>query len=129
MPFANQIFSVATPVVIVDPATGLADSRSKTVVPLQTAATATGKSACTAFRAGPRSAHATISGTGVVTAAITWYGNNNNDVTTGVAIATSTLSGTTTDQTGISLPEWPFHYSEITMISGTGATVNTTVGG
>jgi hypothetical protein len=77
---------------------------------------------------GRRTVQASIAGTGAVSGTVTWYGNNTNSNSGGVLLATSTLSGTTTDTTGADIPaEWPWVYCILADISGTGATVTATV--
>jgi hypothetical protein len=76
-----------------------------------------------------RTVQASIVGTGAVSATVTWYGNNRELASGGVLVATSTLSGTTTDTTGADIPAgWPYMYCVLSAISGTGAAVTATVG-
>lgn len=78
---------------------------------------------------GRRTISAKISGTGVVSCTITWYGSHINVASGGILLATSTLSGTTTDTTGADIPaEWPYMYCVLSGISGTNAAVTATVG-
>ncbi len=116
----------------------LADSHAKVVAALPqykelltllSAVTTNQTSAAVQVRRGRRTLQASIAGTGAVSATVTWYGNNLNAASGGIAIATSTLSGTTTDQSGADIPaEWPYLYAVLTGISGTGAAVTATVG-
>jgi hypothetical protein len=83
-----------------------------------------------AFRAPPsrKWIQASITGTGAITATVTWFGNSIKDNTNGVLLATSTLSGTTTDTTGADMPGEPkYMYCVVSAISGTGAAVTCTV--
>ena len=65
-----------------------------------------------------------MTGTGVISATVTVYGNINAATTGGVPILTLSPTGTTTAVTGgqIAAP-WPYIYVVITAITGTGATL------
>lgn len=77
---------------------------------------------------GTRTIQALISGTGAVSATVEFYGSNANDLTTGLLLATATLSGTTTDSTGGAMSaEYPYMWAKVTAISGTSAKVTATV--
>ena len=72
--------------------------------------------------------HAFVAGTGAVTATVLWYGNTDKTNTNGVLIATSTLSGTTSDSTGAEIVcNWPYIYAVLSAISGTSAKVTARV--
>jgi hypothetical protein len=106
----------------------LAATATKTVVTLNSAATAVGVSNPFPAGASRRTIQSTVTGTGAVTATVQWFGNNLNSATGGVLISTHLLSGTTTDTAGADIPaEWPFIYASITAVTGTGATVTTTL--
>lgn len=78
---------------------------------------------------GGRTIQATITGTDTVACTITWFGNNNKLNSGGVLLATSTLSGTNTDNTGANITaEWPYVYCVLAGISGTDAAVTATMG-
>lgn len=75
-----------------------------------------------------RSHQASVAGTGAVAATITIYGSN-TDGTFGELICTITLSGTTSDHWQyISDAPWPYEWAVLSGISGTGASVNCSVG-
>ena len=79
----------------------------------------------------PKTIQAVITGTGTVSATILWYGSNTdgNIVSNGALWATTTLSGTTNDSSGITVEEeWPYMYCVLSAISGTNAQVTATVG-
>jgi hypothetical protein len=77
---------------------------------------------------GRRIVKASIAGTGAVAASVALYGNI-DPFSTGVLLATLTLSGTTTDQAGADIPaEWPYMYCVLSGISGTNAAVSVSVG-
>ena len=104
-------------------------TQTKAVLILLDAVTANTTSEVFSVIKGPRTVQASITVTGTVSCTVSWYGNNENSNTTGVLCATSTLSGTTSDHTGIAVPaEWPYMYCVLSSISGTGATVTATVG-
>ena len=92
-------------------------------------ATANGNSLTVQIPSGDRTVEAFITGTGTVSATITWYGCNTNRNTNGKLLATTTLSGTTSDGSGGVVTEsWPYMYCVLSAISGTGAKVTATVG-
>ena len=69
-----------------------------------------------------------VAGTGAVSGTVTWYGNDSESTTDGVLLATSTLSGTTTDSTGADIPAEPeYVYCTLASISGTNAAVTASV--
>jgi hypothetical protein len=77
---------------------------------------------------GPRTIQATIIGIGAVAATIAWYGSNIAANSGGILLATSTLSGTTTDTSGSAITaEWPYMYCTLSGISGTNAAITATV--
>lgn len=101
----------------------------KNTITLLNGATATRTSDVYAVAKGRRTIQASIAGTGEVSATVTWYGNNAEANSGGVLIATSTLSGTTSDTTGADMKyEWPYIYCVLSSISGTGAAVTASVG-
>ena len=70
--------------------------------------------------------HSKITGTGAVSATVTYYGSGFDDLATGVVLDTHTLSGTTTASDGSQVTittSWPYLWAKITNISGTGAAV------
>jgi hypothetical protein len=101
----------------------------KTVTTLLNAVTSNQTSAAYAIQTGRRTIHASIAGTGVVSATVSWYGSNTNAASGGELLATSTLSGTTSDSSGADIQaEWPYMYCVLSAISGTSAAVTATVG-
>jgi hypothetical protein len=90
--------------------------------------TANSQSNTTLVSNDPLTIEAFIKGSGTVSGTVTWYGCNTNRTSQGVVFATSTLSGTTTDQTSeICTSVYPFIYCILTSISGTGAVVSANV--
>ena len=107
----------------------VAAKKFKEVFTLLDAVTTNQTSAAVAIPKGTRTIQASISGTGAVSATVTWYGSNSNAASGGALIATSTLSGTTTDATGAEITaEWPYMYCVLSDISGTGAAVTANIG-
>jgi len=105
------------------------DTRYKDVVTLLSAVTTNQTSTVFPIKMGRRTLQGSIAGTGAVSGTVSWYGNNANTASGGVLIATSTLSGTTTDTSGADMPgEWPYIYCVLASISGTNAAVTATVG-
>jgi hypothetical protein len=101
----------------------------KLIYTLHNAVTTNTTSDVVALGEGPRTVQASITGTGTVSATVSWYGSNINSNTSGILCATSSLSGTNSDITGISVTaEWPYMYAVISSITGTGAAVTTTIG-
>jgi hypothetical protein len=79
------------------------------------------------LKAGRRLIQADIAGTGAVSATLTWYGQQREDLPEEI-VATMSLSGTTTDKIfGELTVQWPIMYCILTAISGTSAKVTTTV--
>lgn len=73
-----------------------------------------------------RVVEASVSGTGALTATVEIYGNTRNDNTTGVLLATVTLSGNNFANDGFAFDApWPFVYARIPVggLTGTGAAV------
>ena len=71
---------------------------------------------------------AMIKGTGAVSGTVTWYGCCTKRATQGIVFATSTLSGSGSDQTAESCAAvYPFVYCILTLISGTNASVTANV--
>ena len=67
-----------------------------------------------------------ITGTGAVSATVTYYGSNRADTSRGVPLDTHALSGTDEDFTGSEVvinTSWSYIWAVITGISGTGAAV------
>jgi hypothetical protein len=105
------------------------DTRYKIVNTLLNEVTTTQTSQVFPIPAEDRTIQASISGTGAVSATVLWYGSNINSAKGGRLFATSTLSGTTTDDTGVVVTEqWPFVYVQLSAISGTDAAVTVTIG-
>lgn len=103
--------------------------KASSVLPLITAATSTITSAVVFTGASPKTISVSVTGTGAVTANISFYGNNINSTTNGTLLGTASLSGTTTDSAGLYIPaNWPYVFATITTLTGTSATVNATVG-
>jgi len=76
---------------------------------------------------GRRTLSASIAGSGAVSGTVTWYGSHTSSGA-GVIVATSTLSGTTTDITGADVPaEWPYMYCVLSALTGTSAAVTAIV--
>jgi len=102
--------------------------RAKVVTALLSAVITNQTSGVAAFPASRKTIQASVTGTGTVSAVVTWYGNNTNSTTNGVEIATTTLTGTTTDQSGADIPaEWPFIFCVLSAITGASAAVNASV--
>lgn len=109
----------------------------KMTVPLLTAVTSAGNGVASIvmpFGRNRRTIMCDVNGTGAVTATVTWYGLHDvpgykvPPASGGVLLATSSLSGTTTDQTGADIPgEWPWIYCVPSNITGTGAAVDASV--
>lgn len=121
---------INTPIYLLD-TTGqaVAAKKFKEVFTLLDAVTTNQTSAAVAIPKGPRTIQASIAGTGAVSGTVTWYGTNSNEASGGILLATSTLSGTTTDTTGAEITaEWPYIYCTLAGISGTGAAVTASVG-
>lgn len=81
------------------------------------------------FPDGTRQFQSKITGTGAVSATVTFYGSNESTDTVGVVLDTHTLSGTSSDKAYSSAPitaQWPYIWAVLTSISGTGATVTAT---
>jgi hypothetical protein len=73
---------------------------------------------------GRRVIKASIAGIGAISATVTWYGNDVSSTTNSIVLATSTLSGTTSDVSGADIPaQWPYMYAVISSITGTSAAV------
>lgn len=86
--------------------------------------TATGDVARPADPFERRVVRAEVSGTGAVTATVEIYGSTTNSTDGAVLLGTITLSGTTLAADGFAFDApWPFIFSKVTAISGTGATV------
>ncbi|MGZ8442543.1 MAG: hypothetical protein ACXWXZ_04005 [Candidatus Binatia bacterium] len=112
-----------------DSGQAVAVKKFKEVFTLLDAATTNQTSAAVAIPKGSRTIQATITGTGAVSGTVTWYGTHSDAASGGILLATSTLSGTTSDTTGSEIPsEWPYIYCALASISGTGAAVTATVG-
>ena len=104
-------------------------SMKKLITTLHDAVTTNTTSEVAILGDGPRTIQASITGTGTVSATVTWYGSNICSNTSGVICATTSLSGTNSDVSGASVTaEWPFMYAVISSITGTGAAVTTTIG-
>jgi hypothetical protein len=105
------------------------DNRPVQTKTLLDAVTTTGKSKVFAIPAEDRTIQTFINGSGSVSATVLWYGSNKNSTDNAILIATSSLSGTATDATGIALTSrWPFVFADCTAISGTGAAVTALIG-
>ena len=74
--------------------------------------------------------HSTIAGTGAVTATVLIEGNMDTTNTSGwTLLQTHTLSGTTTDTTGLTSPtKWANVRARLTAITGTSAAVTVKMG-
>ncbi len=102
--------------------------RAKKVIKLLDSVTATQTGEFIRIPAGSRTIQAVVTGTGAVSATVEFYGSNNETVANGILLATSTLTGTTTDSTGsIITAEYDVMWAKLTAITGTGAVVNATV--
>jgi hypothetical protein len=102
--------------------------RHKVTYTLLDAVTSDGSSIAKKLPTGRRWVQCSIAGTGAVSGTVTWYGNTTESETGGVLLATSTLSGTTTDTTGADLPGEPeYVYCTLASISGTNAAVTASV--
>lgn len=80
-----------------------------------------------------RTFHATVVGTGAVTATVKIYGSNHAPVSGvgqyGVVLGTITLSGNTSATDGFTTDApWLWTWSDTTAITGTGATMTATMG-
>lgn len=104
-------------------------SAKKTVIILLYQATANQTSESRSIMSGKRTLEAYVTGTGSVAATVNVYGCNTDRTSNGVLVSTIVLSGTGSDQAGAELTvEWPYLYAVLSGISGTGATVNVSVG-
>jgi hypothetical protein len=100
-----------------------------TVLPVMTGVTTNISSSAVAVNKGRRTFQASISGTGAVSATVTWYGSHQNTNTSGVLLSTMSLTGTDADIAGEDIPgQWPYVWTKVEDITGTGATVNTSIG-
>jgi hypothetical protein len=113
---------------------GVTDSVSvkasaKTVYILLNAVLTNQTSAGQGVPAGRKWFQTSITGTGAVSATVTFYGNTVNSTTNMVALTNPILlSGTTTDQGAIDLPcEPPYIFAKVESISGTNAAVTASV--
>lgn len=103
--------------------------QSKKIISLLTDAPATQTGAIVGIFSGVRTIQSVIKGTGAVSATVEFYGSNVDDLTTGILLATATLSGTNTDTAGaVITAEYFYMWAKITAISGTAASVSATVG-
>lgn len=76
---------------------------------------------------GKRTIHASVAGTGAVSATVEIHVSN--DESNPLTLATITLSGTNSDKDGFTFDApWPNVRAEVTAISGTDAAVTTTMG-
>lgn len=76
-----------------------------------------------------KTVRAKVTGTGAVSATVNIYGSTENAASAGVLLATLSPSGTTTGVDGVAFDApWPYMYSDTTAVSGTGATVEVTLG-
>lgn len=101
---------------------------SKKVITLLSDATAQVTSEIMGIWAGNRTIQASISGTGVLSATVEFYGSNVELLSTGVLLANSTLSGTNVDNTGsVITEEYAFMWAKITAIHGINAKVTVTI--
>ena len=110
------------------------DTRTKLVYTLLNAVTANVQSSTWAIPAGHKTIEAFITGTGAVSATITWYGCNTRRTVGGILFATTSLSDTNAaysgggDTSSTPIAEWPYVYCVLSAISGTNAVVTATVG-
>lgn len=103
-------------------------SPTKTVSTLLSAVVVNQTSAVFVAKGARRTIQTTITGSGAVSAVVTWYGNTTNSTSQGILLATHTLSGTNADQVGSDIPaEWPFVFVILSGISGTSAAVTCTM--
>lgn len=102
---------------------------SKKVITLLNQATTISTGEVKGLTSGVRTIQAVISGAGAVSATVEFYGSNVDDLTTGILLATSTLSGTNTDTAGgVIAAEYLYMWAKVTAISGTTANIVATVG-
>lgn len=94
-------------------------------VNLMTGVTTNTTSAATTVFSGGKTPYATVTGTGAVTATVSFYGDNDTTATLGEHICTIVLSGTTTDIKYCPQfsNDYPYYYVVTTAVTGTGATV------
>ena len=103
-------------------------TRNKELSTLLNNVTANAQSATIAIVSDVVTVEALIKGTGAVSGTVTWYGCCTKRTSQGVVFATSTLSGSGTDQTSeICAAAYPFIYCILTSTSGTNATVTANV--
>ena len=106
----------------------MSDLRAKKVIKLLDSVTTTQTGGFIRIPAGSRTIQAVITGTGAVSATVEFYGSNNEVIANGILLATSTLTGTTTDQTGsVIAAEYDVMWAKLTAISGTEAVVDAIV--
>lgn len=78
---------------------------------------------------GARTIEDILTGTGSISATINWYGTNTERTSNGQLFAISTLSGTTITASGAStIQEWPYVYAVVSGLTGTNATLTSTIG-
>lgn len=103
--------------------------KSGTVLTVLAASTAT-VDGNAVYKDAPKGAiQATVVGTGAVTATVIVDGSNDGTYWCATALGTITLSGTTSSSDGFTTDApWKYIRARLTAISGTGATVNVTMG-
>ena len=106
----------------------MSELRAKKIITLLSNVATTQAGSFVRIPVGSRTIQAVVTGTGSVTATVEWYGSNDEITANGILLATSTLSGTTTDSTGAVMDaEYDVMLAKLTTISGTGAVVKATV--
>jgi hypothetical protein len=102
--------------------------RAKKVISLLSNANAQTVGDVIRIPAGYRTIQAVTTGAGAVSATVEFYGSNTGNVSDGILLATSVLSGTNSDTTGaVITAEYDVMWAKLTAISGTGAVVSATV--
>ncbi len=139
MSFSNKVTINAGDVAIVDVGIdqsqpGVKDSisvkaKAKTVYVLLNAVLTNQTSTGQAVPVGRKWLQTSITGTGAVSATVTFFGNTVNSTTNMVALTDPILlSGTTTDQGAIELPcEPPYIFAKVESITGINAAVTASV--
>lgn len=105
------------------------DTRHANIFTLLNAVTVNGTSNAQCVGGSSKQLYAQITGTGLVSGTLNWYGTLHNATVGGALLATTTLSGTGADYANFFVPnDWSYIYVVLSSISGTGATVTAEVG-
>lgn len=93
---------------------------------IMTGVTTNSTSSTTTVHSGGKTAMASVTGTGAVTATVAFYGDMTNTTTNPKFICAIVLSGTTTDVNTCAdqfTDDWPYYHAVTTAVTGTNATV------